>query len=49
MKCTICKKEYSKECDYMQGRCPHHPPSVDKAVVNKWKERILHLFRWPRR
>lgn len=31
MKCTTCRQEYNTECDYRQGRCPHHP-----AVVPKW-------------
>ena len=26
MKCNTCNKEYTPECDYKQGRCPHHPP-----------------------
>ena len=26
MKCSICRKEYSVDCDYRQGRCPHHEP-----------------------
>ena len=29
MKCNICKKLYSPECDYNQGRCPHHPPLLE--------------------
>jgi len=29
MKCNICKKEYSADCDYNQGRCPHHPPLIN--------------------
>jgi hypothetical protein len=28
-KCIICKKEYSPDCDYNQGRCPHHPPLLN--------------------
>lgn len=28
MKCDICRKEYSPDCDYNQGRCPHHPPLI---------------------
>ena len=28
-KCTACGKEYSPECDYKQGRCPHHPPMIN--------------------
>jgi len=26
MKCTTCNREYSPDCDWQQGRCPHHPP-----------------------
>lgn len=26
MKCDTCNKEYSPDCDWQQGRCPHHPP-----------------------
>jgi len=29
MKCDICRKEYTINCDFRQGRCPHHPPSID--------------------
>ena len=28
-KCNLCRKEYSPECDYKQGRCPHHPPMIE--------------------
>ena len=29
MKCNTCNKEYTAECDYNQGRCPHHPPMLN--------------------
>ena len=29
MKCDVCKKEYSPDCDHLQGRCPHHPPLLN--------------------
>jgi len=29
MKCNICRQEYSPECDYNQGRCPHHKPMIE--------------------
>ena len=29
MKCTTCNQEYSPECDWQQGRCPHHPPLLN--------------------
>jgi hypothetical protein len=28
-KCKVCRKEYTPECDYNQGRCPHHPPLIN--------------------
>ena len=30
MKCTLCNKDYSPDCDYNQGRCPQHPPTLNK-------------------
>lgn len=29
MKCNTCRKEYSEDCDYNQGRCPHHQPLLN--------------------
>jgi len=29
MKCNTCNKEYTPDCDYNQGRCPHHPPLLN--------------------
>ena len=28
-KCNTCRKEYTPDCDYNQGRCPHHKPMID--------------------
>ena len=28
--CTICQQEYTPACNYQQGRCPHHPPMINK-------------------
>jgi len=33
MKCNTCGKKYSADCDYNQGRCPHHPPIIKKFPV----------------
>ena len=27
--CDICDQPYTPQCDYRQGRCPHHPPLID--------------------
>ena len=35
--CKTCGKEYNPMCDYMQGRCPHHPPLINfqrKNIMN---------------
>lgn len=29
VKCKICRQEYSPDCDYNQGRCPHHKPMIN--------------------
>lgn len=33
MKCNLCYKEYSPNCDWKQGRCPHHPPLINIGNV----------------
>jgi len=30
--CKTCSKPYSVNCDYRQGRCPHHPPLLEKIM-----------------
>jgi hypothetical protein len=25
IKCAVCGKDYTPDCDFNQGRCPHHP------------------------
>lgn len=27
-KCNVCHNHYSPDCDWNQGRCPHHPPTI---------------------
>jgi len=26
--CAVCRKPYTPKCDFNQGRCPHHPPTL---------------------
>ena len=28
-KCLTCHNRYSPDCDWNQGRCPHHPPLLN--------------------
>ena len=30
--CKTCSKPYSANCDYRQGRCPHHPPLLENIM-----------------
>jgi len=43
MKCKTCHKTYSPDCDYNQGRCPHHPPLIEPHIAKK----ILFLIVAP--
>ena len=29
IKCAVCGKDYTPECDFNQGRCPHHPAMLN--------------------
>jgi hypothetical protein len=29
IKCAVCRKDYTPECDFNQGRCPHHPAMLN--------------------
>jgi len=45
MSCQTCGKEYTPKCDYRQGRCPHHPPLIDKSFIDNIKRKLYNLFR----
>jgi hypothetical protein len=32
MKCKNCGKPYSPDCDWRQGRCPHHPSLIPMNI-----------------
>lgn len=32
MKCNTCGKIYQPDCDWNQGRCPHHPPLIPMNI-----------------
>jgi len=36
-RCKVCGRYYQPECEWNQGRCPHHPA---------YWERFLNLCRW---
>jgi len=41
MTCQTCKKEYTPDCDWRQGRCPHHPPLIDINKLKVYNPKIL--------
>lgn len=44
MKCNICRKEYSPNCEYRQGRCPYRPAFIDTITMDAYKARYYNLF-----
>lgn len=42
MTCKTCGKEYTATCDWNQGRCPNHPPTINiqPKDPSKWHFRI---------
>ena len=46
MNCKTCGKDYSPECDYRQGRCPHHPSLLDNILNDTYKSRFYNLLNW---
>ena len=45
-RCALCKQPYTPMCDYMQGRCPHHPSMVDRILSNPHKSRFYNLIKF---
>jgi hypothetical protein len=41
--CSICRQPYSPDCDYRQGRCPHHPPLIDLEKFMKQPDAKKHF------
>lgn len=37
--CDTCGQQYSINCDWQQGRCPHHPP-----IFHDWD--TAYYFRY---
>jgi hypothetical protein len=35
-KCSICYKVPTPDCDWRQGRCPHHDPTIGQSVIHNF-------------
>jgi hypothetical protein len=44
--CKTCGQEYTPMCDFMQGRCPHHPSMLDRILSNPHKSRFYNLLNF---
>ena len=48
-RCSLCKQVYTPMCDFMQGRCPHHPSMIDIGfagqVVRTRFQNIIKFFK----
>ena len=44
-RCSLCKHEYTPACDFMQGRCPHHPAMISTQAVRTRFNRIIKFFK----
>ena len=45
-RCSLCKKEYTPMCDFLQGRCPHHPALVDRALSKEVQTRFKNIIKF---
>ena len=34
-RCSVCRQVYTPACDYMQGRCPHHPAMAELGLIGQ--------------
>jgi hypothetical protein len=44
-RCSVCRKEYTPACDFMQGRCPHHPAMLDMSLSKTRFQNIIKFFK----
>lgn len=44
-RCSLCKKEYTPMCEFMQGRCPHHPSMTVPTIVKTRFSNLINFFK----
>jgi len=46
-RCKLCNHPYTPACDFMQGRCPHHPSIIDIGEAARVvKTRFSNLIKF---
>jgi len=43
-RCSLCKQEYTPMCDFLQGRCPHHPSMISTKEVRSRFYNLIKFF-----
>ena len=48
-RCSVCRQVYTPMCDFMQGRCPHHPAMIELGLMGRQArtrfQNIINLFK----
>jgi hypothetical protein len=44
-RCSLCKHTYSPTCEFMQGRCPHHPAMISTTAVRIRFTNLIKFFK----
>lgn len=44
-RCSLCKQEYTPMCDFMQGRCPHHPSTISTKKIQTRLSNLIKFFK----
>ena len=46
-RCSLCKRVYTPACEFMQGRCPHHPATMDISLAsNQVRTRFNNIIKF---
>lgn len=44
-RCSLCKQIYTPACEFMQGRCPHHPAMISVKEVKTRFNNLIKFFK----
>ena len=43
--CNTCGREYAPGCDYLQGRCPYHPATINLSAIKTRFTNLINFFK----
>lgn len=47
-RCKLCRQVYTPACEFMQGRCPHHPAMISTKEVKTRFNNLIKFFKGPK-